>query len=154
IVSALDSLPVEALRLPQEMVLELRQLGLVTIATLRKIPRSSLNVRFGSTLVWRLDQAFQKAEDPLTPWRPPAAYRASRILEEPVSNVCSVEHVLGDLLKEICTRLEKNHLGSRHMDLACYRVDGTVDRCAARTSKPSRSIPHLMRLFSDRLEKL
>ena len=40
------------------------------------------------------------------------------------------------------------------MDLACYRVDGTVDRCEVRTSKPNRSIPHLMRLFSGRLEKL
>ena len=66
----------------------------------------------------------------------------------------SVEYVLRDLLQEICGRLEKNHLGSRHMDLACYRVDGTVDRCEVRTSKPSRAIPHLMRLFSGRLEKL
>src|SRR6185312_9101689 len=56
--------------------------------------------------------------------------------------------------EEICTRLEKNHLGSRHMDLACYRIDGTVDRCEVRTSKPNRAIPHLMRLFSGRLEKL
>jgi protein ImuB len=40
------------------------------------------------------------------------------------------------------------------MDLACYRVDGTVDRCEVRTSKPNRAVPHLMRLFSGRLEKL
>ncbi len=40
------------------------------------------------------------------------------------------------------------------MDLACYRVDGSVDRCEVRTSKPNRAIPHLMRLFSGRLEKL
>lgn len=152
--SALDPLPVEALRLPHEIVLELRRLGLVTIAALRKIPRNSLSVQFGSTLLRRLDQALQQAEDPLTPWRSPAAYRASRILAEPISTVGSVEYVLHDLLKEICTRLEKNHLGSRHMDLACYRVDGTIDRCEVRTSKPNRAIPHLMRLFSSRLEKL
>lgn len=151
---ALDPLPVEALRLPNEIVLELRRLGLVTIAAVRKISRSSLSARFGSTLLWRLDQAFQQAEDPLTPWRPPAAYRASRILAEPISTVTSVEYVLHNLLKELCVRLEKNHCGSRCMDLACYRVDGTVDRCVVRTSKPSRTIPHLMRLFSDRLEKL
>jgi len=153
-VPALNPLPVEALRLPNEIVLELRRLGLVTIAAVRKIPRGSLSVRFGSTLLWRLDQAFQKAEDPLTPWRPPAAYRASRILAEPISTVRSVEYVLRDLLQELCARLEKDHLGSRHMELACYRVDGTVDRCELRTSKPNRAIPHLMRLFSDRLEKL
>ena len=38
-IAALDPLPVEALRLPDEIVLELRRLGLVTIAALRKIPR-------------------------------------------------------------------------------------------------------------------
>ncbi len=106
-ISALDPLPVEALRLPMEIVLELRRLGLVTIAAVRKIPRGSLSVRFGSTLLWRLDQAFQKAEDPLTPWRPPAAYRACRILAEPISTMGSVEYVLRDLLQEVCTGARK-----------------------------------------------
>jgi protein ImuB len=153
-VSALDPLPVEGLRLSSEMVWELRRLGLLTIAAIRKIPRRSLSARFGSTLLWRLDQAFHEAEDPLTPWRPPAPYRASRILAEPVSTVSSVEYVLRELLQEICARLEKDHLGSRYMDFACYRVDGTVDRCEVRTSKPNRNILHLMRLFGERLETL
>jgi protein ImuB len=153
-VAALDPLPVEALRLPNEIVFELRRLGLVDIAAVRKIPRSSLTARFGSTLLWRLDQAFHKAADPLTPWRPPAAYRASRILAEPISTTGSVEYVLRNLLQEVCAKLEKDHLGSRCMDLACYRVDGTIDRCEIRTSKPNRTVIHLLRLFSSRLEKL
>ncbi len=153
-VSALAPLPVEALRLPNEIVLELRRLGLSTISAIRKIPRSSLAARFSSTLLWRLDQAFHQAEEPLTPWRPPSPHRASRILAEPISIVGAVEYVLRDLLQEICERLEKNHLGSRHMDLACYRVDGTVDRCEIRTSKPTRSILHLMRLFDGTLGTL
>jgi len=152
--SALAPLPVEALRLPYEIVLELRRLGLSTISAVRKIPRSSLAARFGSTLLWRLDRIFQQAEEPLTPWRPAAPYRASRILAEPISTVSAVEYVLHDLLQEICKRLERNRLGSRHMDLACYRLDGTVDRCEIRTSKPTRSIPHLMRLFEGVLETL
>ncbi len=153
-VAAIDPLPVEALRLPAEIVLELRMLGLSNIAAVRKIARRSLAARFGSTLVWRLDQLFQQTEEPLTPWRPPAPYRASRILAEPVSTTGSVEYVLRILLQEIHERLEKNHLGSRHMELACHRVDGSVDRCELRTSKPTRSVPHLMRLFGERLGAL
>ena len=153
-IAALNPLPVEALRLPHEIAAELRRLGLITIAAVQKIPRGSLSARFGSTLLWRLDQVFQGAEDLLTPWRPPARYRASRVLAEPISTVGSAEYVVGDLLQEICAKLEKNHLGSRHMDLACYRVDGTVDWCEVRTSKPCRDASHLMRLFSGRLEKL
>jgi protein ImuB len=154
IVAALAPLPVEALRLPSEILLELRRLGLSTISMVRKIPRRSLAARFGTTLLWRLDQAFHQAEEPLTPWRPPAPHRASRILAEPISTVGAVEYVLRDLLQEICERLEKNHLGARHMDFACYRVDGTVDRCEIRTSKPTRSTPRLMSLFGGRLDAL
>ena len=121
---------------------------------MRKIPRDSLAARFGPTLLCRLDQTFHQAEEPLTPWRPPAPHRASRILTEPISTIGAVEYVLRDLLQEICQRLEKNHLGSRHMDLACYRVDGIVERCEIRTSKPTRSIPHLMRLFESTLGTL
>ncbi|HWB99486.1 MAG TPA: DNA polymerase Y family protein, partial [Bryobacteraceae bacterium] len=153
-VSALDPLPVEALRLPAEVVLELRRLGISTIAAVRKLPRSSLSARFGPAFLHRLDQVFHQAEEPFTPWRPPAPYRASRVLAEPISTLAAVENVLHDLVQEICARLEKNHLGSRHMDLACYRVDGTVAHCAVRTSKPTHFLPHLMRLFRDRLEKL
>ena len=153
-VSALAHLPVEALRLPNEIILELRRLGLSSISEVRKLPRRSLAARFGAPLLWRLDRIFQQAEEPLTPWRPPAPHRASRILAEPIFTVRAVEYVLRDLLQEICEQLEKNHLGSRHMDLACCRVDGTVERCQTRTSKPTRSIPHLMRLFEGPLGTL
>src|SRR5579875_3228394 len=82
-VAELDRMPVEALRLPLEIAEELRRLGLSTIASVRKMARSSLAARFGSTLIWRLDRLFQQAEDPLTPCgrrRPtaPRAFPASR----------------------------------------------------------------------------
>ena len=153
-VSALVRLPVEALRLPEEIVFKLRRLGLSTIFDVRKIPHRSLDARFGPVLPWRLDQIFGKAEEPLTPWRPPAPHRASRILGEPVSTTSAVEYVLRDLMQEICVRLENSRLGSRHIEFACHRVDGSVDRCSLQTSKPTRSIPHLMRLFEDRLGTL
>jgi protein ImuB len=152
--SALAPLPIEALRLPGEIILELRRFGLSTISAVGKIPRRSLAARFGATLLRRLDQIFHQAEEPLTPWRPPTPHRALRILAEPVSTVGAVECVLCDLLQEICKQLEKKQLGSRHMDLACYRVDGTVDRCEIRTSKPKRSTPHLMSLFGENLGAL
>ena len=78
--SAIAYLPVEALRLPDEIVAELRRLGLTTIAALRKIPRKSLAARFGSIFLRRLDQTFNQADEPLTPWLAAgAASRASRI---------------------------------------------------------------------------
>jgi protein ImuB len=152
--AALDPLPVEAMRLPGETVPELRRLGLSTIAAVRKIPQRSLAARFGSTILCRLDQLFHQAAEPFTPWRPPAPYRASRISGEPISTMQAVEYVLGELLRDVCGRMEKHNLGSRRMDFACYRVDGTVDRAEVRTSKPTRSHQHLMRLFGGTLPAL
>lgn len=152
--SALALLPVEALRLPEEIIFKLRRLGLSTISDVRKIPHSSLAVRFGPALPRRLDQISGKAEEPLTPWRPPAPHRASRLSAEPIMTTGAVGYVLRDLLDEICERLEESRLGSRRVELACHRVDGTVERCEIRTSKPTRSVPHLMKLFEDRLGTL
>lgn len=152
--SALAPLPVEALRLPDEITFTLRRLGLSTISDVRKIPHSSLTVRFGPALPRRLDQISGKAAEPLTPWRPPAPHRASRISAEPIMTTGAVQYVLRDLLDEICERLEESRLGSRHIELACHRVDGTVERCELRTSKPTRSLPHLIHLFEDRLGAL
>jgi protein ImuB len=150
-ISALAPLPIEALRLPNEIILELRRLGLSTIGAVKKIPRLSLAARFGVALTQRLDQIFHHAEEPLTPWRPPAPYRASRTAAEPIFTVSAVEYVLRDLLQEICERLEESSRGSRQMELACYRLDGTVDRSEVRTSKPTRSHSHLLNLFSNQL---
>jgi protein ImuB len=150
----LNPLPIEALRLPKEIAAELRRVGLANIATLRKIPRQPLAVRYGSGILLRLDQAFGQAEEPITPYRSPAPYRATRTLAEPIGTIGAVEYVLLDLLQEICSKLEKAYAGARQLDLDCYRVDGTVASCTVNTAKPLRAIAHLMRLFSERLDTL
>src|SRR5262249_28124354 len=86
-IAALDPLPVDALRIPTEVVFELRRLGLSTIGAVRKLARSSLTTRFGADFVGRLDQIFHLAEEPLTPWRPPAPHRSARVLAEPISTL-------------------------------------------------------------------
>lgn len=152
--AALNPLPVEALRLPGEITSELRRVGITNIALLRRIPRQSLAVRYGPGILLRLDQASGNAEEPIVPYRPPAPHRAIRTLAEPVATLGSVQYVLLNLLKEICSRLEKEHTGARRLNLDCYRVDGTVTSCRIGTSRPVRSITHLMRLFQEKLSGL
>ena len=149
---ALDPLPVEALRLPEEVTHALRRVGLTTIAAVRKIPRQSLAARYGSGILLRLDQALGHAEEPTMPYRPPTPHRALRTLAEPIATTSAVQHVLLNLLTEICSRLEKEQLGARRLNLDCYRVDGTVASCHVSTSKPVRSVTHLIRLFAEKLD--
>lgn len=151
---ALDPLPVGALRLPQEVIAKLQRLGLSTVAALRRMPRRSLAVRYGPLIVLRLDQAFGYADEPIAPRQSVAPYRSQRVLADPISTVSAVAYVLLDLLKELCARMEAANLGARFLQLDCYRVDGTVARCCVGTSKPVRSTTHLMRLFTEKLEKV
>ncbi len=151
---ALDPLPIGALRLPPELIRALRRVGLTTIASVRKISRQALATRYGAGILLRLDQACCHAEEPITPYRTPAPYCARRTLAEPIGTISAVQHVLLDLLQEICLRLEKEYTGARRLNLDCYRVDGSVTRCCVGTARPVRSITHLMRLFSEKLEIL
>jgi len=148
---ALNPLPVEGLRLPEEITRALRRVGLTTIAAFQKISRQALVTRFGPGILLRLDQAFGHADEPLTPYRRPAPYSARRMLAEPISTTTAVEYILKDLLKELCSRLEKEHMGARRLVLDCYRVDSVVSTCGISTSKPVRSVKHLIRLFSEKL---
>lgn len=151
---ALDPLPVRALRIPSELAIELGRVGLTTIGLMRRIPRDSLTARYGPGVLLRLDQAFGLVAEPITPCRAPMPYRAGRTFAEPIGTTAAVEHVLSNLLTTLCARLEKEHRGARRFELACHRVDGSVARLPVRTSKPERSITHLMRLFSEKMSTL
>lgn len=151
---ALDPLPVRALRIPAEIASELERVGLTTIGLMRRVPRDSLATRYGPHVLQRLDQALGLAPESITPYRAPAPYRAGRSLAEPIGTTPAVEHVVLELLTELCTRLAKEQRGSRRFDLACHRVDGSAAYLQVRTSKPGRSITHLMRLFSEKMGTL
>lgn len=151
---ALDPLPVRALRIPAEIAIELKRVGLASIGQMRRIPRDSLSARYGPDVLLRLDRALGLAEEPITPYHAPLPYCAGRIFAEPIGTTEAVERVLLDLLTALCTRLEKEHRGARRFDLCCHRVDGSATHVEARTSKPGRSVTHLMRLFTEKLNGL
>src|SRR5690606_24513150 len=68
----LGPLPVDALRLAEDIAGDLRRLGLTTIAALAKLPRAPLTRRFGPQPVERLDRLFGRSEEPISPRLVPA----------------------------------------------------------------------------------
>jgi protein ImuB len=67
---ALGSLPVAALRLGDVIIESLRDVGIERIAQLASKPRASLQTRFGSDVLLRLDQALGAVTEVLTPVMP------------------------------------------------------------------------------------
>jgi protein ImuB len=151
---ALDRLPVAALRLPPAMAAELQRLGLHAIGDLLGLPRAGLARRFGGLPLRRLEQALGTIDEPISPTPPAALFRAVQPLVEPIGTAESIATVLQHLLHDLCRQMEKAQQGARRLELALYRVDGSLQRLAIGTSRPSRDAAALQRLFSQQIEKI
>ena len=83
---ALAELPIEALRLPSETVTALHALGIHAISALLKLPSRQLGIRFGVTLLKRLDQACGALEENFEAAQAPELIRTLRRFEVPLIN--------------------------------------------------------------------
>ena len=149
--AALAPLPVAGLRLPAEIVQDLKRLGLKRIGELYGMARAPLAPRFGEAVARRLDQALGLLEEPISPRQPIVPRLVRRILAEPISTPDAIEHGLARLMALLCRQLEEEGLGARRLELACFRVDGRVERIAIGTSRPSHEPGHLGRLLTEKI---
>jgi protein ImuB len=151
---ALAELPVAVLRLTAENIAGLERLGLERIGDLYRMTRESLAQRFGEEVARRLDQALGAAGEPLSPLRPAPARRSRLAFAEPIATPEDLARALSCLTDELCRGLAAQGVGARRLELACYRVDGVVERVAIGTARPSRDPRHLGRLLAQRLETI
>jgi protein ImuB len=152
--ASLAKLPPSSLRISNETAERLRNLGIRTIHDLSKIPRSSLNRRFGQELTLRLCQALGEAPEVLTPKRPVNPYEETLVSSDGISTAEGISHALKILLGLLCVRLKQEGKGARALTLEGHRLDGGIERVAVGTSRPSRSEIHLFKLFEDKLTKI
>jgi protein ImuB len=150
--SALEKLPVAALRLDGAMVAELDRLGLRRIGDLYPMPRAALVRRFGTAVGQRLDQAIGRLEEPISPRRPAPRHIVRFSFAEPVVDEASILAALTRLAPALCRGLEAEGLGARRLTIALYRVDGTVRELTVGTARPGREPAALLRLFAPQLE--
>src|SRR5205085_2638566 len=54
----------------------------------------------------------------------------------------------------LCGQFEKAGVGARRLELSLFRVDGSIERTAIGTGRPSRDNVHLMKLFQEPLSHL
>ncbi len=151
---ALGPLPVAALRLAPGLVDGLRRLGLDTVGELAAQPRAPLALRFGPEPGRRLDQAFGRLAEPITPVVVPNLVRVDRGLAEPVSAPEVLARHVGVLAEALARALEARGLGARRLDLLFHRVDRRVEVVRVGTAKPTRDPRHLARLLCKRLERV
>jgi protein ImuB len=156
---ALAPLPVEALRVAEEIVRLLKRLGLKRIGQLYDLPRASLERRFHSretaeAVLSRLDQALGRREEPRNPLLPAPDYAARLPFPEPLITHEGIVAGLDHLAEKLCQALSLARLGARRLSLTLYRADGTSAVVEAGLSAPCREPLHLARLFADRVEAI
>jgi protein ImuB len=151
---SLAELPVAALRLGSADADGLARLGFKRIGDLYSLPRAALARRFGARTLQRLDQALGRAEESIAPARPETPLRAHRLFAEPIAAAETIAAVLKRLLADLKPLLEREGLGVRRLELACHRVDDTLQGVEIGTSRPVRDPDHLFRLFALKLERI
>ena len=148
------SLPVEGLRLEAPILETFLKLGLRRIGDLYPLPRAPLARRFGDLPLTRLDQALGTLDEPIEPRRPAPAFRTRLAFVEPIGRPEDIAAATSRLLAALCRQFEQAGVGARQLEIALYRVDGSVDRTAIGTSRPNRDNPKLMKLFEEKLGEL
>jgi protein ImuB len=148
----IGSLPTNALRLPEEMISALSALGMDVIEEIESKPRASLALRFGERLTRRLDQAYGRIAEPITPLEAPELIQARRGFPEPIGAPETLARQTQKLTQELCTALETHNLGARIVDLLFHRVDNRIEAVRVAVAKPQRDVKRLTRLLCDKLE--
>jgi protein ImuB len=147
-------LPTAGLRLPAGTVELMERLGLRRIEDLYNLTPAVMTPRFGALAVRRLAQAIGGEPEPLAPRQPPPAQLTRQIFAEPVSDPEDIARAVTLLLEHLCRELARAGRGARQLELTAYRVDGSLQRLALGTSRPSRDAAHLRRLFTEKLPRL
>jgi protein ImuB len=152
--AVLDPLPLEALRLPRQMIAGLRVLGFDRVRDLLVQPRAPLTLRFGPELARRIGQALGDVAEPIQPVRPPDLIEVRRMFGEPIGAAETIARHVSKLTARLSGALEEKALGARRLDLVCHRVDDRIEAVRVGTAQPTRDVKRLTRLLCDRIERI
>lgn len=150
--NVIGGFPIEALRLPSDVLANLRLMGFEHVAALATAARAPLVRRFGPILAARLDQAASKLFEPIVPVTPETSIQARRTFVEPLLTAEAFSTVIASLVAEVRGEMENASLGARELDLRFERVDGTFQVIRIATAQPVRDARHLGRMLDERLE--
>jgi len=157
--TALHPLPIESLRLPEDTVELLHQLGIIRVGQLAALPREELSSRFPPQLLRRMDQASGRVAEPVPVHVPPPEFQADWSPEQPTARSETIEAALEHLIAELTKELVR--LGRGAMRLEC-RLDCRSQRSdrlapvevSVGLFQPTASAAHLFQLARMQLERV
>jgi len=149
----LGTLNTDALRLPEETVDLLSQLGIERLEQLLVLPRESLRARFGELLLLRIDQLFGTAQEVIVPHRPQPQFSKEWLLEYPAEQRELVEQILRELVRRIATALANRREGVLKLGCRLDCASGRPVLLEVGLFRPSADQEHLWDLLRMQLEQ-
>ena len=151
--SALQPLPVAALRIDKTLVEGLNRLGLRRIGDISGQPRASLTRRFGKGLVEQLDKALGSLPEPISPLQQIPHFGVRLSLPEPIGLISDIIGAIDRLLPRLSIHLRSQNQGARQVRLQCFHTDNTVTNVevglARASDSPNRIRPLLLIKLND-----
>lgn len=149
----LHSLPLAALRLPDETIGLLAQLGIQRIGQLAALPRDQLESRFGPLLLRRLDQAEGAAADVIQPLHPPPDLSAEKCFETPTPEPAVLHAGIEKLLDRLVGGLAARGQGATQLTCRLGMQDGPPLVLDVGLYRPTATVKHLHELIRMQLEQ-
>lgn len=151
---SLNRLPIEALRLPEQLTATLRALGLRTIEQAARLPRAALPSRGGQALLDRLDQALGRAGETAHKVAPLERWIERRELEFPLERSDLLAAVAEQLLRQLAEPLRRQGLGWWQLKCVLRGEHGPPRVVGLTLFRPSASARYLRELLELRWERL
>ncbi len=148
----LEPLPLASLRLSDDVLGDLRPLGLHRIGDVLRQPRSSLPSRFGEELLRRLDQALGQVPETLMTLRPEPEFSVARSFEYPVRSSEMLFTILQSMVKTLADELKSAQRGALHVECWLHHEIAQPVCVGIALHRSSHSPKHLWRLLHARLE--
>lgn len=151
---ALLPLPTAALGIDGARQRGLARMGLIHIADIETRPRAPLAARFGSDLLDRLDMAFGRLPEAVSPRRLLPDCMAERRFAEPLAHEAGIRLALAGLEASLSEMLEARGEGAKLFEASFFRSDGAVRRLCIETGMALRDPKVIDRLFALKLDAL
>lgn len=148
------SYPTAALGIDERTSDGLKELGIVTIAQVVKMPRGALAARFGPAIVAHVDCLLGRCEERIDPVRLREPTRSEVRFDGPSDRWEALEAAGRRALELLLSKLTPSQRGVRTLDILLHRPEGRHDRLNISLSRASANPKHLWSLLKARLERV
>lgn len=154
LIGQLASLPLTALRWPQETLARLRSLGACTIGAVLRLPRAGFSRRFGTAPLAMLDALTGRAPQVQAAFRPRACFRRRRELECELSCHSRLRAALTPLFADLGRFLTARQCGIVELECRLYHRHAPQTLCVLPLAAPAADVARLAVLLGERLDAL